>query len=87
MLAARHFGPGISLLAGPAVQATTAWTVQRGRLAEADVLLACLITWAIAAFDRMAAYEDGGRDGAARWAFFVLLGLTRWSRGSASAPC
>ena len=25
----------------------------RGRLAEADILLACLITWAIVAFDRI----------------------------------
>ena len=54
MLAARHYGPGIGLLAG-AVQATTAWTVMRGRLAEADILLACLITWAIVAFDRILA--------------------------------
>ena len=52
MLAARHYGPTISLLAG-AVQATTAWTVLRGRLAEADVLLACLITWSLVAFDQM----------------------------------
>ena len=52
MLAARHYGPGIGLLAG-AVQATTAWTVLRGRLAEADILLACLVTWAIVAFDRI----------------------------------
>ena len=52
ILAARHYGPGIGLLAG-AVQATTAWTVMRGRLAEADILLACLITWAIVAFDRI----------------------------------
>ena len=51
-VASRHYGPGIGLLAG-AVQATTAWTALRGRLAEADVLLACLITWAIVAFDRM----------------------------------
>jgi 4-amino-4-deoxy-L-arabinose transferase-like glycosyltransferase len=82
VLAARHYGPGIGLLAG-AVQATTAWTVQRGRLAEADVLLACLITWAVAAFDRMGADEDtaGGRWRAARWTFFVLLGLTSLVKG------
>jgi 4-amino-4-deoxy-L-arabinose transferase-like glycosyltransferase len=83
-LAARHYGPGIGLLAG-AVQATTAWAVQRGRLAEADVLLACLITWAIAAFDRMGADEDeaapGGGWRRARWAFFVLLGLTSLVKG------
>ena len=54
ILAARHYGPGIGLLAG-AVQATTAWTVMRGRLAEADVLLACLVTWTIVAFDRILA--------------------------------
>ncbi len=56
VLAARHYGPGLGVLAG-AVQATTAWTVLRGRLAEADMLLACLITWAIVAFDRMR--DDG----------------------------
>jgi 4-amino-4-deoxy-L-arabinose transferase-like glycosyltransferase len=50
--AARHYGRGIGVLAG-AIQATTAWTILRGRLAEADMLLACLITWAIVAFDRM----------------------------------
>ncbi len=84
VLAARHYGPGIGLLAG-AVQATTAWTVQRGRLAEADVLLACLITWAIAAFDRIGADADEPAPGArwrrARWAFFVLLGLTALVKG------
>ena len=61
VLAARHYGPGIGLLAG-AIQATTVWTVMRGRLAEADILLACLITWAIVAFDRIltnAAAEAG----------------------------
>ena len=41
MLATRHYGPGLACLAG-AVQVTTAWTVLRGRLAEADILLACL---------------------------------------------
>jgi 4-amino-4-deoxy-L-arabinose transferase-like glycosyltransferase len=54
--ATRHYGRGIGVLAG-AIQATTAWTVLRGRLAEADMLLACLITWAIVAFDRMR--DDG----------------------------
>jgi 4-amino-4-deoxy-L-arabinose transferase-like glycosyltransferase len=84
VIAARHYGPGIGLLAG-AVQATTAWTVQRGRLAEADVLLVCLITWAIAAFDRMGAQDGEGapswRLRTARWAFFVLLGLTSLVKG------
>ena len=54
VLAARHFGPTIGMLSG-AIQATTAWTVLRGRLAEADVLLACLITWSLVAFDEMLA--------------------------------
>src|SRR5262249_27772113 len=44
---------------------------------------ACLITWAIIAFDRMIGDED--RTGAgwrrARWAFFVLLGLTSLVKG------
>jgi 4-amino-4-deoxy-L-arabinose transferase-like glycosyltransferase len=79
VLASRHYGPGIGLIAG-AVQATTAWTALRGRLAEADVLLACLIVWAIVAFDRMV--DDDGKTAAGwRWAFFVLLGLTSLVKG------
>jgi hypothetical protein len=88
VVAARHYGPGIGLLSG-AVQATTAWTVMRGRLAEADMLLACLITWAIVAFDRMgdqggaAANSTGSssRWRRARWAFFVLWGTTALVKG------
>jgi 4-amino-4-deoxy-L-arabinose transferase-like glycosyltransferase len=89
-LAARHYGPGIGLLAG-AVQATTAWSVLRGRLAEADILLACLITWAIVAFDRILAKsvaESCGNPCAStehwqlwRWAFLVLLGVTALVKG------
>ena len=71
VVASRHYGPGIGLLAG-AVQATTAWTVLRGRLAEADVLLACLITWAIVAFDRMIADDDATARGMATVAVGVL---------------
>ena len=90
MLSARHYGPGIGLLAG-AVQATTAWTVMRGRLAEADVLLACLITWAIVAFDRIlpnagiqsveSASNSPEHWRLWRWAFLVLLGLTALVKG------
>jgi 4-amino-4-deoxy-L-arabinose transferase-like glycosyltransferase len=90
MLAARHYGPSIGLLAG-AIQATTAWTVMRGRLAEADVLLACLLTWAILAFDRIlanAAVPSVGSSGDSaehwrlwRWAFLVLLGVTALVKG------
>src|SRR6185312_12459714 len=43
---ARRFGPSAGLLAG-LIQATTAWTVMRGRLAEVDMTLACLVTWAL----------------------------------------
>jgi 4-amino-4-deoxy-L-arabinose transferase-like glycosyltransferase len=90
ILATRHYGSGIGLLAG-AVQATTAWTVMRGRLAEADILLACLITWAIAAFDRILAnaavqvIEVSGKSAEHwrlwRWVFFVLLGITGLVKG------
>jgi 4-amino-4-deoxy-L-arabinose transferase-like glycosyltransferase len=79
VLAARHYGPGIGLLAG-AVQATTAWTVTRGRLAEADILLACLITWAIVAFERVEAVGAPRRH-LGRWAFFALLGATSLVKG------
>jgi 4-amino-4-deoxy-L-arabinose transferase-like glycosyltransferase len=54
LLAARRFGPPVGLLAG-LVQATTAWTVIRGRLADVDVTLACLVTWTLVAFDRLRA--------------------------------
>lgn len=75
-LARRHYGDHVALLAG-AVQATTFWSVYRGRLAEADILLACLVVWTLAAFDRL---RDGD-DRAWRWAFFILLGLTSWVKG------
>jgi 4-amino-4-deoxy-L-arabinose transferase-like glycosyltransferase len=90
VVAARHYGPTIGLLSG-AVQATTAWTVMRGRLAEADIVLACLVTWAIAAFDPLLqgrADQVAGRPGApsvpwrrARWAFFALLGTSSLVKG------
>src|SRR5262249_32447874 len=81
----------IGMLAG-AIQATTAWTAIRGRLAEADLLLACLITWAIVAFDRMRGAGEAaeGSGGArrwasswrpARWAFFLLLGAASLVKG------
>ena len=98
VVAARHYGPGIGVLAG-AIQATTAWAVMRGRLAEADMLLACLSTWAIVAFDRMceadAESESGaGADPGSRGRPGVVpVGRSsscwappRWSRGSASEP-
>jgi hypothetical protein len=90
-LGTRHYGAGIGLLAG-AIQATTAWTVIRGRLAEADILLACLVAWALVAFDRAfcsAAPAHGRADAnrqaerfeVARWAFFVLLGASALVKG------
>ena len=89
-LAARHFGSRIGLIAG-AVQATTAWTVLRGRLAEADILLACLITWSLIAFDRLMTdpvTTPCSHHGISswhwylwRWMFFVLLGVTAIVKG------
>jgi hypothetical protein len=90
VLATRHYGSSTGLLAG-AIQATTVWTVVRGRLAEADVLLACLITWALIAFDRLLcqptthlAANRSGIDSSWRlwrWAFFVLLGTSALVKG------
>ena len=90
VLGARHYGSGVGLLAG-AIQATTAWTVFRGRLAEADILLACLFTWAIVAFDRIGpgSIDPSEEDSAAvprswrfwRWTFMVLLGSTALVKG------
>ena len=77
-LAARRFGATAGGLAG-LVQASTSWTVMRGRLAEADMLLACLITWTLVAFDRSRGEPEGRRPW--RWAFFAGLGLTALAKG------
>ncbi len=58
--AARRFGREVGWLAG-LVQASTFWLVVRGRLAEADILLACLVTWTMVAFDRLR--HQSGRTG------------------------
>jgi 4-amino-4-deoxy-L-arabinose transferase-like glycosyltransferase len=56
----RRFGPTLGWLAG-LVQATTSWLIFRGRLAEADILLACLVTGTMLAFDRLRTGESGGQ--------------------------
>ena len=91
VLTAHHYGPSIGLIAG-SIQATTGWTVMRGRLAEADILLVCLFTWVIVAFDRVIVHkvvlcttptgnvpvEDWRLW---RWVFFALLGVTGLVKG------
>ena len=85
-LGARRFGPAAGLLAG-LVQATTAWTVVRGRLADVDMILACLVTWSLVAFDRLRSPASGAETrpdepgNGWRWAFFALLGLTGLAKG------
>ena len=83
VFAARRFGAGVGLLSG-LIQATTVWLVLRSRLAESDVLLACVLTWAFVAFDRLRGEEaDGAHQGrqAWRWAFFGLLGTSALVKG------
>lgn len=91
VLGARHYGLSTGLLAG-AIQTTTAWTVIRGRLAEADVLLACLVTWVMLALDRLSCVSPAAairanevktvhRSYSARWAFFILLGSSALVKG------
>jgi 4-amino-4-deoxy-L-arabinose transferase-like glycosyltransferase len=85
-LAARRFGATVGLLAG-LVQATTAWTIARGRLAESDMILACLVTWTLLAFDRVRAEAEAEAEAEERrwrrWrrAFWVGLGLTALVKG------
>ena len=92
LLATRHHGPAIGLLSG-AIQETTAWTVLRGRLAEADMLLACLLVWTLLAFDRLRQPVNRGCTSsdargkaeawqAWRWAFFGLLSVTTLVKGT-----
>jgi 4-amino-4-deoxy-L-arabinose transferase-like glycosyltransferase len=76
--AARRFGASIGQLSG-AVQVTSAWVVMRGRLAEADVLLAALVVWSVVAFDRLR--TDGPHRNAWRWAFFALMGTSSLVKG------
>jgi 4-amino-4-deoxy-L-arabinose transferase-like glycosyltransferase len=83
-LAARRYGAAAGLLAG-LIQATTSWTVLRGRLAEADMLLAGLVTWILLAFDRVraAASSDRGAAGYRWWrlAFWLGLGVSTLIKG------
>jgi 4-amino-4-deoxy-L-arabinose transferase-like glycosyltransferase len=82
-LAARRFGSSAGLLAG-LIQITTAWTVLRGRLAEVDVTLACLVAWSVVAFDHLRSTGEENEAESSmrwRWAFFGLLGLTALAKG------
>jgi 4-amino-4-deoxy-L-arabinose transferase-like glycosyltransferase len=86
----RYHGPVIGTLAA-AIQATTVWTVVRGRLAECDIMLACVLTWGMVVFDRLrsSGVRDRGVDPTvpstdwrlARWGFFVLLGVCLLIKG------
>jgi 4-amino-4-deoxy-L-arabinose transferase-like glycosyltransferase len=90
LIAMRRYGLLTGIISG-AIQATTAWAVLRGRLAEADILLACLITWTILAFDRMRTLNvlPAQAQGEAharlnrswRWVFFGLLGVMSLVKG------
>ena len=80
-LACRRFGHTVGFFAG-LIQATTAWSVIRGRLAEPDIILAALIASAIAAFERV---RLGNAQ--ARWSFFMLIGLTCLVKGIGFGAC
>jgi len=82
----------MGVLAG-AIQATTGWWIFRGRLAEADIMLACLVTWTLVAFDRLRAVptthhaveEKASAVGQHRfwqYVFFCLLGLGALVKGT-----
>ncbi|MDB5350981.1 MAG: arnT 5, partial [Planctomycetota bacterium] len=57
-MAARRMGATVGLFAG-LIQATSAWLVLRGRLAEVDVMLAALIVATMAALDRLRSLPVG----------------------------
>lgn len=84
ILAARHHGSHIGMLAG-GIQATTFWTVLRGRLAEADVILACLICWSLVAFDGLRQRQCTQKN-RWRWVFFACLGLSGLVKGIGFGP-
>ncbi len=79
-------GPRVGILSG-ALQATTYWTVARGRLAEADIILACVICWAMVGLllvrspgttSRFARYG--------RWLFMISLGVSSLVKGIGFGP-
>jgi 4-amino-4-deoxy-L-arabinose transferase-like glycosyltransferase len=75
--AARRFGSRIGGLAG-LIQVTTVWLVTRGRLAEADGPLACLVTGAVLVFDRLRSgdsWPTRGRPGLSESSSRVPLAL------------
>lgn len=75
-----RFGERAGVLSG-LVQATTCWTVARGRLAEADILLAALTTGSIVAFDLA---RLGDNNGPRRLRFvivYALLGVSTLVKG------
>jgi 4-amino-4-deoxy-L-arabinose transferase-like glycosyltransferase len=96
ILATRWLGAEVGLRAA-LVQLTTTWLVMRGRLAEVDVSLACLVTWAIVAFDRargaivsasisqpadqQPTAIPTGFRGHWEWLFFASLGLSSLAKG------
>lgn len=75
---ARRYGRDVGWLAG-AIQATTVWLVMRGRLAEADVMLAAVTTGAFVSFDRLRGPSSGGQ--VFRAVFFLLLGAASLLKG------
>ncbi len=80
-LAARRLGPAVGGLAG-CVQATVAWSVVRGRLAESDILLACLVAWTMVALDRLRLGDrDGGGPSRLARRFLIGLGATALAKG------
>ena len=80
VFAARRFGSTVGLLSG-LIQATTVWTIMRGRLAEADILLACLVTWTFVAFDRLRSPDPDRSPLPWRLAFFGLIGASSLVKG------
>jgi 4-amino-4-deoxy-L-arabinose transferase-like glycosyltransferase len=82
VLGARRFGRDVGLMAA-AVQLTTAWTVARGRLVEADIHLAALLTAALVAFDAARSRPEAPRWRGAAPLCGLLLGATALAKGVA----
>jgi 4-amino-4-deoxy-L-arabinose transferase-like glycosyltransferase len=78
-LARTRFGPRIGLLSG-LIQATTSWFVMRGRLADADMLLAALVAGVMVSLDRL---RDRSHESSRIWMciFFSCLGATSLAKG------
>jgi 4-amino-4-deoxy-L-arabinose transferase-like glycosyltransferase len=77
-IARRRCGVTVGGLAG-CIQTTMIWSVVRGRLAESDIVLACLIAWIIVGVDYVRQFDSRSKR-VIRW-IWLGIGMTSLLKG------